>query len=177
MNIVHPFALVNGDQEARGQKYVPGTYDDTLTGDSIYREGDLVSVASGKVLKSIITTPANVLPLYLAGADWAQPFAKDYLLAQGVPLNVIFRDNLFVMTWQDASADGTPDELQAADKQAILQGARREIKFNADASAKCFTIRDGTTNPQVQLVDLFKGDVGDVNVQVIVRLLDPYLGA
>ncbi len=165
--------LVDGDREA--MEFRRAGYDDDLTELSRYVEGDLVSVASGEVLKSVITTPANILPLYIAGQDWDQPFALPYFEERGVPLNVIPQKNLFVMTYQGATANGTPHEFVTADLNAVRGGARREIVYNT--VERCYTVRAGATNPTVQLVDVHKGAVGDTNVQVIVRILDPYLGS
>lgn len=174
-NVVVPFMLPHGDQQAMEQTFIVDGYDDTLTDDDVYVEGDLVEVASGKVLRSQQATPANVPALFLAGANHAQPFG----ITRGgvstrplvdVPLNRIPTENIFVMTYQDGTADGTAHEFLAADLQSVQAGERREIAWND--TEKCYTVRDGTTNPAVTLLGVFKGAVGDSNVQVMVRL-DP----
>lgn len=172
-NFVVPHMIVNGDQEAMEQVFIEAGYDSTLTGDDVYVEGDLVEVSGGKVLRSQQATPANVPSLFLAGANHAQPFA----LTRGtqltrtivdVPLNVIPDDNVFVMTYQDEVADGVAKVFAAADLQAIQARTKREIAWND--TEKCYTVRSGVTNPAVTLLGVFKGEVDDSNVQVLVRL-------
>ena len=175
LNVVVPHMLVDGDREAMEQAFIVDGYDDTLTGDDVYVEADLVEVASGLVLRSQQATPANVPALFLAGADWSQPFAltrgsQKTRTIRDVPLNVIPDKNMFVMTYQDGTADGTAHEFLAADLQSVQARERREIAWND--TEKCYTVRDGTTNPTVTLLGVFKGEVGDSNVQVLVRL-DP----
>lgn len=169
MNVIHPHMLTDGDLQA--MELHVADYDSTLVGDDVYVEGDLVEVASGKVKKSQQTTPANVPALFLAGQSHAQPYAVGtYLADWGVPLNVIPSVNRFVMTYQSNSADATPYVFASGDLQAVQARARREIAWND--TEKCYTVRNGTTNPAVTLLGVFKGAVGDSNVQVIVRL-DP----
>lgn len=174
-NFVVPFMLVNGDREAMEQVFIEGGYDDTLTDDDVYEEGDLVEVSSGSVIRSQQATAANVPQLFLAGADHAQPFGitrngVSTRTLTDVPLNRIPSDNIFVMTYQDDAADGANKEFVAADLQSVQAGERREIAWND--TEKAYTVRDGTTNPAVTLLGVFKGAVGDNNVQVMVRL-DP----
>jgi len=175
LNYVVPHMLVDGDREAMEQVFIEDGYDDTHTGDEIYVEGDLVEVATGKVRRSAQTTPANVGQLFLAGANWAQPFAltrgtQTTRTIRDVPLNIIPDENTFVMTYQGNAADGANYVFLTADLQACQARARREIDFNA--TEKAYTVRSGTTNPAVTLLGVFKGEVGDSNVQVLVRL-DP----
>lgn len=176
MNYVVPFMLVNGDQEAMEFTRTPGSYDSTLTGDDVYVEGDLVELSSGKVIRSQETTPATLeaKELFLAGQDHKQDFALDYFLDNGVPLNLIPARNEFVMTYQHSAADGSNYTFLAADLQAVQAHQRREIVWND--TEKCYTVRNGTTNPKVTLLRVFKGEVGDDNVQVVVRL-DTLAGA
>lgn len=174
-NVVVPHMLVDGDQEALSQTFIEDGYDDTLTGDDVYVEADLVEVASGKVKRSQQATPANVPALFLAGANHAQPFA---ITRNGVstrpivdvPLNRFTEHNVFVMTYQDGTADGTAHEFLTADLQSVQAQERREIAWND--TEKCYTVRDGTTNPTATLLGVFKGVVGDSNVRVLVHL-DP----
>jgi hypothetical protein len=175
MEYTHPFMLVDGDVQAMEQRYNPGTFDDSLTESARYLEGELVSVVSGLVTKSVITTPANIQPLFLAGQDWEQPFAKPYLRDMGVPLNVIPRNNFFVFTYQHDALNDANHEFAAGDFQAVVNGALRELVYNTVEG--CYTIRDGSTNPTVQLVGIFKGAVGDDNVRVIARILPDFLGS
>ena len=172
-NFVVPHMIVDGDQEAMEQVLVAAGYDDTLTGDDVYVEGDLVEVVAGKVERSQITTAANVPALFLAGADHAQPFGltrgtQTTAVITDVMLNVIPDKNVFVMTLQDDSADGAPHIFTTADLQAIRVRTKREIIWND--TEKCYTVRNGTTNPAVTLLGVFKGEVDDSNVQVLVRL-------
>lgn len=171
----HPFMLVDGDREAMEQRFDEGTYETGLAEANQYVEGDLVAFVSGKVRKSVVTTPANITPLFFAGQDYVQPFALQYWEDRGVPLNVIPQKNYVVFTYQDDAPDDDDHEFAAADLQAVLAGSRRELVYNTDEG--CYTIRDGSTNPTVQLVAVHKGEVGDDNVQVIARILDPYLGS
>ena len=176
-NFVVPFMLVDGDQPAMDQAFIAGGYDSGLTGDSVYVEGDLVELASGKVRRSAQTTPANVPALFLAGANHAQPFAltrgaQKTRTIEDVPLNVIPDKNVFVMTYVGNASDGADYVFAAGDLQACQANARREIDFDANAAVKAYTVRNGTTNPTVTLLGVFKGAVGDSNVQVLVRL-DP----
>lgn len=172
-NFVVPFMIVDGDQEAMEQVFIEDGYDDTLTGDDVYVEGDLVQIAAGKVIRSQQATPANVPSLFLAGADHAQAFGitrgtQKSRTIEDVPLNVIPDKNVFVMTYQDDAADGAAKEFEAADLIAVQSRLKREIAWND--TEKCYTVRDGVTNPAVTLLGVFKGAVGDSNVQVLVRL-------
>lgn len=173
MDFTHPFMLVDGDREAMEQRFAG--FNDSLASAAQYVEGDLVEVVSGEVTKSVRTTPALITKLFLAGQDYDQPFALAYFRGRGVPLNVIPKKNLFVFTYQDDKNDTTPHEFAAGDLEAVLGGAERELAYNAEE--ECYTIRDGDTNPAVQLVGIWKGAVGDNNVQVIARILDSHLGS
>lgn len=172
-----PFMLVDAasNRGAMEQTVIVDGYDDTLTGDDVYVEGDLVEVDSGTVKRSHRETAANVPPLFLAGANHTQTFgltrgSTKTRTLRDVPLNDIPPDNIFVMTYQDDAADDADHEFVAADLQAVQARERREIAWNDEE--KCYTVRDGTTNPAVTLLGVFKGEVGDDNVRVLVRL-DP----
>jgi len=172
MDPVHPYMLVDGDQEAMEFARWPGTYDDTHTGDEIYEEGDLVFInSSGKVAKAASATAATVaaMQLYLAGQSWDQPFAKQYLLDKGVPLNVIPKRNRFVFTYTGNASAGVPYTFAAGDLLAVQQGAAKEILF--DATYGMLVVRSSTTNPKCILKGVFKGGVNDANVRVLVELL------
>ena len=167
--------LVDGDKEAMEFSMVQGSYNPNLANDAIYLEGELVEVSSGLVQKCNAATTANVGQLFIAGANWAQPFAKPYLLAEGVPLNIIPRRNRFVMTYRGNTAAGAGPEpadhtFLAADLQAVQARGRVGLVF--DAHAKCLVaVTEATVaNQRATLVGVFKGDVGDDNVQVIVQL-------
>lgn len=171
MNVVFPHMLVDGDREAMEFQRTPDTYDSELAEADRYIEGDLVEVnADGKVQKAV-GTAAEVAAkaLFISGQSWDQNFALDYLKAKGVPLNVIPAKNRFVFTYQGATADGTPHEFAAADLLAVQQNALREIAYNSTEG--CLTVRAGTTNPKCTLKGIFKGEVGDENVRVIVELM------
>lgn len=170
MKYVHPFMLVDGDKEAPEFEMIPGSYDATLATNAQYVEGDLVFADAGKIKKVISATPATVAGynLYLAGADYHQPFAKGYLLDAGVPLNVIPRRNRFVMTYRGNAAAGADYTFASGDLQAVQSRAKREIAF--DATEGCLVVTSGTTDVKCTLLGVFKGDVGDTNVQVIVQL-------
>ncbi len=175
MNYIHPFMLLDGDREAMEQRFDEGTFNDSLASAAQYEEGDLVEVVTGTVTKSVRTDAALITKLFLAGQSYDQPFALAYFRGRGVPLNVIPKKNLFVFTYQDDAIDTADHEFAAADLQAVLAGAERELEYNVER--ECYTIRDGDTNPTVQLVGIFKGEVGDDNVQVIARILDERLGS
>lgn len=173
MAYVVPHMIVDGDQEAMEQVFVEDGYNAALTGDDVYVEGDLVQVTTGKVLRSQITVAANVPPLFLAGANHAQPFGitrgtQSTRTIVDVPLNVIPDKNVFVMTYQGNAADGADYTFLSADLQAVQARGQREIVWND--TEKCYTIRNGTTNPAVTLLGVFKGEVGDTNVELLVRL-------
>ena len=170
MNTVVPFMLVDGDQEAMEFQRSPGSYKTGLT-TTAYKEGDIVYYNAGKVEKVTQATEALVQAetLYLAGQSYDQPFAKSYLLDKGVPLNVIPRRNRFVMTYKDDSADGVVHTFAAADLQAVQEQDSRGIRYDAVDGA--LVVTDDTTNPKCVLKGIFKGEVGDDNVQVIVELL------
>lgn len=177
-NYVHPYQLPDGQEHAMDEGR--GVYDSTLTGDGVYVEGDLVVVSptTGNVQKWI--APGAGLLLALAGADWSQPFAKQYWLDDGVVLNKIKKVNYFVFTYQAAGgaavADGSNAAFDATDLALVQGGDVRDIHFNA--TEKCITIADtsGTANnPQVQLIDTYRGGVGDSNVQVLARIQDSWL--
>lgn len=175
MDYTHPFMLVDGDKEAMEFSMVPGSYDTTLTNDHIYLEGELVELNSGKVRKCTANATSAVGQLFIAGADWSQPFAKQYLLDTGVPLNVIPRRNRFVFTYRGNTNAGAGPEpadhtFAAGDLQAVQARGRVGLVF--DAYAKCLVAVTESTaaNQRATLVGVFKGDVGDDNVQVIVQL-------
>lgn len=170
MNYVHPFMLVDGDKEAMEFDLTSGSYDASLATGSQYVEGDIVFVDAGKVKKVTSVTAATVAGynLYLAGADYSQPFAKQYLLDAGVPLNVIPRRNRFVMTYRGNVGAGADYAFAAGDLQAVQARAKREIAY--DTTEECLVVTNGTSNPKCTLLGVFKGGVGDNNVQVIVQL-------
>lgn len=175
MDYTHPFMLVDGDQAAMEFVMTPGSYDNTLTGDNVYLEGDLVEVNAGKVRKCTASTTSAVGQLFIAGADHAQPFAFPYLLDRGVPLNVIPRRNRFVMTYRGNTQAGAGPEpadhtFTSSDMQAVQARGRVGLVF--DPYAKCLVAVTESTasNQRATLVGVFKGGVGDDNVQVIVQL-------
>ena len=174
MDVIKPHMLVDGDLEAMEFARWPGTYDSTHTGNEIYEEGDLVLVdANGKVARAA-GNAANTAAakLYLAGQSWDQPFALDYLLAKGVPLNEIPKRNRFVFTLQGDAADGADSALVAGDILDVQQGAARDIAWND--TAKALTVRDTSATPKCILKGFFKPvnpEAGDLNVRVLVELL------
>ena len=175
MEFIHPFMLVDGDREAMEFRYDPGTYNVGLAAALQYVEGDLVEVVAGMVQKSNRADGALITPLFLAGADWDQPYALPYFLERGVPLNVIPKKNLWVFTYQGNSGDAVRHPFIAADREAVLGQALRELRYNA--AEGCYTVRANAAAPNVQLVGLFRGDVGDTNARVIARILDTSLGS
>ena len=175
MEYTHPFMLVDGDKEAMEFSRIPGSYAANLIGNDVYLEGDLVELNAGTVRKCTAATTAAVGQLFLAGADYVQPFAFDYYKDAGVPLNVIPRRNRFVFTYRGNTAAGAGPlpanhTFASGDKQAVQARGRVGIVF--DPHAKCLVAVTESTaaNQRGTLVGIFKGDVGDDNVQVIVQL-------
>lgn len=172
MDPIHPHMLVDGDREAMEFSRFPGSYDSNHTGTEVYEEGDLVYIDSnGKVAKAASATPATIaaMKLYLAGQSWDQPFAKSYLLDAGVPLNEIPAKNRFVFTYHGNASTGDPYTFASGDLLAVQQGAAKEIIF--DTTFGHLVVRSSTTNPKCILKGVFKGEVGDENVRVLVELL------
>lgn len=170
MDVIYPHMLVDGDREAMEFQRFPGTYDPDLTEANQYVEGDLVEVNSDGKVQKAVGTAAQVAAkaLLFAGQSWDQAWAKPYFAEKGVPLNVIPHKNRFVFTYQGSSADGTPHVFTEDDLEAVLQNLPREIAYNATEGA--LTVRNGSTNPKCTLKGIFKGEVGDENVRVIVEL-------
>lgn len=168
MEYVHPHMLPNGDQQAMDFKRVTRDAAGVEGTDSEYVEGDLVVAGAGGLVKY---TDTNLGKVGLAGRNYVQPFALDYWLERGEPVNLIPDDNEFVASYQNDALDGADYTFLAADLLAVEQGAVRDLVFNA--TEKCATIRDssGTASTvQVKLLRLFRGGVGDDNVQVVVRI-------
>lgn len=162
-------------------------YDASLTGDSRYIAGDLVTLdASGKTTRSIQTTAANVTKLLEAGHSWvldALPRTKAGAITPQhlgqLRNNRILGDSRWIMSYQHNSADGTPYAVTQADLDEIRSGSeKRELKFNANAVGKNYTVRDGSANPAVVILGLFDAttQVGDTDVPVIVQFLPSVLG-
>lgn len=168
MDYIHPHFLPNGEQPAMEMKRVPR--DPALGGTTEeYVEGDLAVVGANGLSKYTDTALGLV---GLAGADWAQPYAKQYFLDRGVVVNLIPEANEFVFTYQGAAADGADHVFTAADLLAVQQGEIRDVIFNT--TEECATVRDstGTANTiQVQLRAVYSGAVGDTNVQVVGRIV------
>lgn len=168
MDPVIPFMLVDGDQEAMDFHRTPGSYDNSLSGDpKAYVEGDLVCYVSGKVQKCVETDPTKLPTLYLAGQSWHQPFAKPYLLAAGVPLNVIPKRNRFVMTFRDSS--GGEVAFDATDQGLV--DAQAEVDVAYVSAIGGLAVLDSTTGPRARLKRVWKGGVGVTNTQVLVELV------
>lgn len=162
--IVVPFPLTNRLDPA---DFVRGVYDDTHTGDEIYRIGDLVQTApNGVVVRAAEPTTASVITnLAVAGQDWSMPKAFAYFFARGVPLNRIDRRDEWVMTLTGLF-NPTLEALVAANAQV-------DILF--DATEKALTVRNATTSPAVKLLRVFEGVAGDTNVRVVVNFLESKL--
>jgi hypothetical protein len=177
-NFMVPSMLVDGDQPAMDQLFIANGYNPLLVGDAVYVEGDLCEIVGGLfVMRSHEAVPANIPPMYLAGANHAQPFA---LIRNGqatrtivdVPLNVIPEKNEFIMTYTGNAADGVDYTFLAADLALVNAQTRVEIKWDADPLVQAYVAKSTVVNPTVTLLRLHKGTVGDENVQVVVRL-DP----
>ncbi len=178
-NYVTPYVLVN-PRESMGR--VRGGYDSGLAASSQYSIGDLVEInGSGNVQKCTQTTPANILPLGVVSTDFSvSPLDSTrhaYWTDRGVPVDTLPERHVVVFTYQDATADGSDDTFQTADLASVRSQEQRELIFNATENV--LTIRDGTTNPNVQMLYVVEGgEVGDTNVRVACRILDDFrLGA
>lgn len=176
MNYVHPFMLPDGTEEAMDEVLLP--YDSTLAAGDQYVEGDLVTMDptdTPPACKKWTTAAANS-KLALVGQKFSQPFAKQYFLDFGVPVNIVEQENYFVFSYQDATADGSDHAATAANIAAIQAGEIRDLGYNATEG--CITIRDssGTANtPQVKMIRVYKGAAGDNNIQVLARILPDWL--
>lgn len=154
-----PFPLTNRQTVAAFHR---GVYDGTAAGDAQYKHGDLVTTRTGVVKREIEAAAAvNITKLSVAGQPWDMPKAFQYFKDRGVPLNRLSPDDEWVMTLAGV--------MDATALTAIRSGALREALFNS--TAKCLTVRSGTTNPTVKLLRVFKGEEGDTNAQVVVQFL------
>jgi len=178
MNYAFPYLLPDGQQPAMDE--LLAKYDSTLVGDNVYVEGDLITISAATGIVTKYNAVAAGSLLGLAGADWSQPFAKPYWLSEGVVINCLHRTHYMVFSYQAANggavADGADALFAAADLAAIQAGAIRDLVFNA--TEKCLTLRDtvATLNtPQAQMISVYKGIVGDNNVQVLARIQDSFL--
>lgn len=177
MEYVHPHMLPNGEQAAMDRKLVTRRTTAIEDTDLQYVAGDLVTVvdSAGAATEDGLVkyTGSSLGRVGIAGRDWSQPFAKQYFLDKGEPVELIPEANEFVFSYQGATAVGTDHTFTAADKLAVEQGAVRNAEFDATAGVKCVTIRggSGTANViQVRLLRIFDGEVGDTNVRVVGRI-------
>jgi hypothetical protein len=156
---VRPFPLTN---RLNAADFGRGVYDSALTGDQRYGIGDLVTIRSGKVVRSVEGTTASVIEkLAIAGQPWSMPKALTYFYAKGVPLNRIDPRDEWVFT-----LTGTFD----ATLQGIVANAK-QVDLLFDTTNKVLTVRNATNSVTVKLLRVFEGEAGDTNVSVVVNFL------
>lgn len=159
IGVHRPYPLVNRQHVA---DFLRGVYNGSATGDSQYNHGDIVTVRTGTVAREIeAATAANIDKLAWAGQPWDMPKAFAYYKDRGVPLNRLHADDEWVLTLA-----GT---LDAAAIEDVNSGEERQVLFNT--TAKCLTIRAGTSTPAVKMLRVFKGNEGDTNAHVVVNFL------
>lgn len=169
MEYIVPHMLPNGEQPAMDFKRVTRDTAGVDGTDLEYVEGDLVVAGAGGLTRY---TAAALGLVGLAGRDYDQPFAKQYFLDAGEPVNLIPEANEFVFSYQGAAADGASHTFAAADLLAVEQGATRDAVFNATEKAATIRGTSGTANTiQVKLLRVYSGAVGDTNVQVVGRIV------
>ena len=142
-----------------------------------WKRGDLVEVvvATGFVRKVVQTTPANILRMAFAAADYdTSPLGArySYYTDRGAPLDTLRDGHIVVFTFQAATADNSDHVFTAGNLASVQAQESRELIYNTDQEV--LTIRDGSTNPNVKMRYVFKGGVDDSNVQVACILLPAF---
>jgi hypothetical protein len=172
---VAPHPLLNPREPmGRGR----GGWNPTASAAQQWERGDLVEVnaTTGFVNKCVQTTPANILRLAFAAAPYdigpLDTTRYGYYTDRGVPLDALRDGHLVVFTYQDATADGSDDVFQEGDLAAVRAQASRELKYNT--AEEVLTIRNGSTNPNVKMKYVFRGEPGDSNVQVACEILPTF---
>lgn len=185
MDVTYPYFLVIGDKPA--PEFERADWDSTITrGDATeYVQGDLVYVTSGGKVNRAVAVAASMPKVALAGQDWYQPNlppadpsaasgATHWFLERGVPLNRIDPDShVAVFTYKGATADGTAHTFLTADRQLVL--AHTQVALKYDSVELCYVLSATTTNPNVEMLHVEMGEVGDDNVRIACRILPAYL--
>lgn len=170
LDYVVPFFLLN-PRESMGR--TRGGYDESLAEGSRFKFGDLVEIVSGDVIKCVRTTPANITPLGVAGQDWDQRrFAFDYWKENGIPVETFPKRHIAIFTFQHDANNNANHEFAAANLNSVRANESRELAYNDEVDV--LTIRNGTTNPAVKMLYVFRGGVGDSNVQVACEILESH---
>lgn len=172
---VTPHPLLNPREPmGRGR----GGWNATAAAAAQWDRGELVEVnaSTGFVQKCTQTTPANILRLAFAAAPYdIEPLDTgrySYYTDRGVPLDALRDGHLVVFTYQANTADASNHEFVAGDLNAVRAQANRELIYNTAQGV--LTIRNGTTNPNVKMKYVFRGGVGDSNVQVACEILKAF---
>ena len=174
LNYVKPHTLLN-PREPMGR--MRAAWNPAATEAEQWKRGDLVEVvaATGFARKAVATVPANHLRLALAAADYdVSPLGErySYYTDRGVPIDTLRDGHVLVFTFQGGTANSGDHEFTAGDLGAVQAQESREIAYNPDQGV--LTIRAGSTNPNVKMRYVFKGTVGDSNVQVACILLPAF---
>lgn len=177
---IFPAMLGNVQGNKGAPTAVKAKRDTSLTSTKQYIENDLVIVnSSGYTEKLIETTPASIANILLAGHTWDRKYATVDFEDDSVPSdadlinNLIQKGTRFIGTYQGTAADGADYTLVSADLNTFMRGTKLEMKYNA--TEKCMTIRNTSTNPTVQIVGIHKGIAGDLNPIVEFVFLDSVL--
>ena len=174
LNYVKPHPLLN-PREPMGR--MRAAWNPSATTAEQWKRGDLVEVvaATGFVRKVVQTTPANILRMSFAAADYdVSPLGErySYYTDRGVALDTLRDGHIVIFTYQGATANDEDHEFVAADLAAVQAQESRELVYNPDRGV--LTIRNGGTNPNVKMRYVFKGGVGDSNVQVACIVLPAF---
>lgn len=174
LSYVKPHPLLN-PREPMGR--MRAAWNPSATTAEQWKRGDLVEVvaATGFVRKVVQTTPANILRMAFAAADYdTSPLGErySYYTDRGVPLDTLRDGHILVFTFQGGTANANDHEFTAADLAAVQAQESRELVYNTTRGV--LTIRAGSTNPNVKMRYVFKGGVGDSNVQVACILLPQF---
>lgn len=172
---VTPHPLLNPREPmGRGR----GGWNASATSAQQWERGDLVEIdaSTGLVRKCSQTTPANILRLAFAAAPYSvEPLDTTrygYYTDRGVPLDALREGHLVVFTYQGNTANTSNHVFLAADFNAVRAQVSRELVFNGTEGV--LTIRSTSTNPNVKLKYVFRGEVGDSNVQVACEILSAF---
>lgn len=175
LNYVKPHPLLN-PREPMGR--MRAARNPALASGSQWKRGDLVEVvaATGFVQKVTQTTPANILRMGFAAADFdiapLNTTRYGYYADRGVPIDTVKDGHLVVFTFQHDTANTADHEFTATNLGSVQAQELRQLVYNTTTGV--LTIRNGTSTPTVKLRYVFKGGVGDSNVQVACEILPTF---
>lgn len=161
LGFIHPSPLNN---RPGSRRKVEAFRNSGLTGTAIYKYGDLATLSSGNTTRLVEATPANIANVLIAAHDWTNPPTVGKLYNE-----LIHQDDEFIATFQGGEADGSDGVFDAAAFTLVKQQTAVEMDYNATEDK--MTVREGTTNPTVKLLRVFKGGVGVANTIVVVKFL------